>query len=160
VQEELASGTESVDRGPRMPWTLSQVLATIETEPKPRIHLGEYRRFGRTAKDEELLCVLDRLTGEKDPSRLYSYLTVFWDKALPVVPKNVLELLLYDDKDLRRSARNALSKVKSAEVRDLGVRALQSELEDHIVSGINLLSLTMIRMTYHYSLQVCAGSRT
>ncbi len=141
LQEEIATSLKrSEDHTPLPTLDLNQVLAMIATDPKTTSSL-KLARFGRKALDEDLQVLVRNLSQEQDPARIYAYLTVFRDRALPEVPDNVLALVRGEDKDLARVARNALSIVKSDEVRELGLNALQSESEDHIISGIYLLTL-------------------
>ncbi|MGD9682350.1 MAG: hypothetical protein AB7W16_14280 [Candidatus Obscuribacterales bacterium] len=141
VQVEIADRQQPVATSSREPLSLAQVLDVIENGEKPEREHYRCRVFGRTATDEELLIVADRLEKEKDPLRLYAYLAVFWNRPLPVASPKVIRHLFSENADIRRSARNALSMVRSSAVRKAALKALKSDTEDLIVSGLNLLKL-------------------
>jgi hypothetical protein len=124
---------------PSEPWTIAQVLNDIENAFDSQG--ANHRSFGRYATHEELLTIVERLEGAEKPNQQYGYLSVFGNRALPIVTPKVKNLLTSNDKNVRRAARNALSLVKSLTVRNLALDTIRRGDDESIAYGLAILQL-------------------
>ena len=122
------------------PPTLNQVLDSIQADCIP-FSRYKYQLFGKTATTEELQTILSLIDREVNPNRLAYYMEIFALREIPTIPSNAREMLFSKEENLQRSARNALSKIKSPVLRELAIELLQSETDRNIVCGLILLEL-------------------
>jgi hypothetical protein len=137
VKIEMADNSETVVPPRAADWTLDEAISAVESEIEPR--RSRLSGFGKRATEADIACIVQRLERETDAVRLRRYLDMFVWRALPVVPSNVAALLFGGDKELHRSALNALENVRSSQVRQMALEAIQGETEDCIHTGIRLL---------------------
>lgn len=136
------SKSPAKSKGPKTP-SYRQALSIINNNnnESPLRKIYPLRRFGKAATEAQLYKLISKLEQEQNPDKIIAYLTVFWDRPLPVVSDRVLSFLFSETKDLRRSARNALSMVKSNKIRRAAFQILDKGDDESIVSGISLLEL-------------------
>lgn len=143
-EDEEDSLDEPPQVQPKQATSLKDVIELIDTDPKGTGHRSVYRSFGKTAGPDDVQMLSRRFDEETAPSRLFGYLSVFSNMTLNIVPEKVFDLLEAEDDDLRRSARNVLSKVQSPRVRQRALRALESLDDEQIYLGIALLELNYV----------------
>lgn len=146
VKDEDASDDEAPQVKAKQTPSLDDILALIESGPKRMgwEHRAACRSFGKAAASEDVRMLHRLFDQEADPGRLFGYLTVFSNMTIDIAPEKVFALLESEDADLKRSARNVLSRVKSSRVRQRALQALESPNDDEIYVGFSLLELNFV----------------
>jgi len=109
---------------------LDVIIKFIEAEPGtvPRV---EWFRWSRSASDEELRQLADRLFRESDPARIKRYLQVFRRGILAHFDARFLELADHPDREVRWFAVGVLDEYCDPAIRGLALSRLQnSRFED------------------------------
>ncbi|HMO23341.1 MAG TPA: hypothetical protein PKC98_20455 [Candidatus Melainabacteria bacterium] len=128
-------------KGPKTP-SYRQALSIINNNNESHLRkIYPLRRFGKAATEAQLNKLASKLEQEQNPDKIIAYLTEFRDRPLPVVSERVLSFLFSEDADLRRSAMNALCKVKLNDVRSAALKLLAQGDDESICYGVNLLEL-------------------
>lgn len=141
------SVSETMEERVRREFPLKRVLEEIE---KGKFHPGALARFGKYATDDEIDIIYKKLLGEEREKQLISYLLIFRRREIPSYNQKIKNLIFSDNERLRFAAINALSGIKSDDIRHLAISLHDNAETDRFAEALSLLTLNYRTGDYKY----------
>jgi hypothetical protein len=131
AEQKEASGQNRSEQAGMTP--ISEIISTIESEPKNRVTL---RIWGRRATEEDLETVFQYLLSACNPTFIANSLMVFSAREFPRIVPQVVSLSQHSDPKVRRLTFVALENSTHPLVRQLAEDELRNGVPDGLALGL------------------------